>query len=79
MISLTKDFSSLEGIDLEVYAGVDNIIHIDVSDDDGQRIQLEGGTINVPTITDASDNTDSAASTKFVQAAIAAALAAKGL
>nr|DAE93588.1 MAG TPA: hypothetical protein [Caudoviricetes sp.] len=41
---MTKDFSSLEGIDLEVYAGVDNIIHIDVSDDDGQRIQLEGGT-----------------------------------
>lgn len=37
------------------------------------------GTVKVPTITDASDNTDNAASTKFVQAAIAAALAAKGL
>ena len=33
--TMTKDFSSLDGIDLEVYAGVDNIIHIDVSDDDG--------------------------------------------
>lgn len=41
---LTKDFASLEGIDIEVYAGVDNMILIKITDEDGHIIAPTGGT-----------------------------------
>lgn len=44
MLSITKDFASVEGIDLEVYAGVDNMILIKITDEDGQLIAPVGGS-----------------------------------